>query len=178
MSNLGLVLLFVGAVLFLLTARRSHAAGLPAGRIISADMAGLEPAQAPIFDRELGLRGRPDYLLRKGRDLVPVEVKSGKPPRNPYDSHILQLGAYLMLAWSKNGRRPPFGILAYQGSSFRIPFTISLEKELRSTLNRMRDGSQEFNRSHRSPARCTGCGYRDICDQALSNPGGAIGLRL
>lgn len=180
MNNPGLALLVVGILLLLLARRGSHSAGLPAGRIISMDTAGLEPPEKPIFDHVLGLSGRPDYLLRKGRDLLPVEVKSGKAPSSaPYESHLLQLGAYLMLAWSQNRRRPPYGVLVYDGAVFRIPFTAGLESEVRATIARMRAMiGQPVNRSHQSSERCAGCGYFGICDQSLAKPGMRTKLRL
>ncbi len=179
MSTPGLALLVVGILLLLLARRGSRSTGLPAGRIIAMDTTGLEPPEKPMFDAALGLSGRPDYLLRKGRDLLPVEVKSGNAPSTPYDSHILQLGAYLALAWSQSGRRPPYGILAYKGAAFRIPFTPSLEGEVRTSITRMRATiGQPVDRSHQSPERCAGCGYSAICDQSLYRPGMRTKLRL
>jgi CRISPR-associated exonuclease Cas4 len=179
MSAPGLALLVAGILLLMLTRRGMHATGLPAGRIVSIDTTGLKPHEEVLFDAELGLCGRPDYLLRKGRNLIPVEVKSGKAPAAPYESHILQLGAYLMLAWSERGHRPPYGVMAYEGAAFRIPFTPGLEAEVRETITRMRAAlGLSVERSHQSAERCSGCGYNAICDQALAGAGMRTKLRL
>lgn len=169
MMNLGFGLLAAGILLLLLARRGARSTGLPAGRIITIDTSGLEPPGRAMFDTSLGLTGRPDYLLRKGRGLIPVEVKSGSVPSAPYGSHILQLGAYLVLAWSQNGRRPPFGVLAYDGTAFQIPFTPGLEADVRRSIARMRTSlGQPVKRSHHAPERCAGCGFGEICDQSLA----------
>jgi CRISPR-associated exonuclease Cas4 len=179
MSSLGLGLVLAGVFLLLIAGRASRRFGLPAGRIISMDTSGMEPPGETMFDPELGLSGRPDFLLKKGRNLIPVELKSGSTPAAPYDSHVLQVGAYLALAWSQAGRRPPYGVLAYAGAAFQIPFTAGLERELRTTIARMRTLlGKPVDRSHASPERCAGCGYAEICDQSLSLPSVQRNLRL
>ncbi len=179
MSSLGLGLVLLGFFLLLIARRASHQAGLPAGRVISMDTSGLEPPGETMFDPELGLSGRPDYLLKRGRNLIPVEIKSGNTPAAPYESHILQLAAYLALAWSQSGRRPAYGVLGYASAAYQIPFTASLERELRTTITRMRmQLGKPADRSHTSPERCAGCGYVEVCDQSLSPAGVQTNLRL
>ena len=42
------------------------------------------------------LAGRPDFIIKKGDDRIPVEIKTGRPPKAPFFSHVLQIGAYCL----------------------------------------------------------------------------------
>jgi CRISPR-associated exonuclease Cas4 len=57
----------------------------------------------------------------------------------------------------------------YRNRTFAIDFTAELEARLLERLAemRMQEKAGQANRSHESPARCAGCGYREICDQRL-----------
>ncbi|MCE5296387.1 MAG: PD-(D/E)XK nuclease family protein, partial [Euryarchaeota archaeon] len=44
-----------------------------------------------------GLTGRPDYILQENGGIVPVEMKSGRRPKGPLFSHIVQLAAYCLI---------------------------------------------------------------------------------
>lgn len=163
-------LLFLAA-LFLLwqAARRQRAMGLPGGRVIYADTRGWGAVEQPLYDAELGLTGKPDYLVESGGKIIPVEVKSSQIGSAPYDAHIFQLAAYCLLVHRRYGKRPPYGILRYPNRTFAVDYTPRLEAELLQLLREMhtRDRHRELERSHESAARCSRCGYRQICDQRL-----------
>jgi len=74
-------------LLFWLSARKQKTAGLPGGRVIYADTSGWQPVEKPLYDPILGLTGKPDYLVKKGKQIIPVEVKSSRVMASPYDSH-------------------------------------------------------------------------------------------
>jgi CRISPR-associated exonuclease Cas4 len=169
MPALILLLLVVGVLLLWLGQRRAARLGLPSGRVISIDTSGLARPERPLYDRHLDLIGRPDYLVETRRGPVPVEVKSGRSPATPHDSHVLQLAAYCRLAEATRGRRPPHGILKYADRTFAIDYTSGLENALLDLLAEMRrtEGGAP-DRSHDSPPRCSGCGYREACDQRLA----------
>jgi CRISPR-associated exonuclease Cas4 len=169
MPALAILLLIVGLVLLWLASRRRKDLGLPAGRIIYADTSAWGAVQEPLYDRALGLTGRPDYLVQKGKNTIPVEVKSSQVSHAPYDSHIYQLAAYCLLVESTFGVRPPYGILHYPNRTYAIDYTRQLETSLRSLLDEIRDQerSKEIDRSHNQAARCARCGFRSLCDQAL-----------
>lgn len=164
------ILLFIGGLVLLwLASRRRKDLGLPAGRIIYADTSAWGEVQEPLYDRALGLTGRPDYLVQKGKHTIPVEVKSSQVSHAPYDSHIFQLAAYCMLVESEFGVRPPYGILHYPNRTYAIDYTRQLETSLLDLLEEIRsqERSKEASRSHDQAARCARCGFRSICDQAL-----------
>jgi CRISPR-associated exonuclease Cas4 len=167
---------FLGLALATLwLAGRSRAAtGLPAGRLVYADTTRWRPVERPLFSHIHRLTGRPDYLVRSRRDLIPVEVKSGRAPVDgPYASHILQLAAYCLLVEETYGRRPPYGILLYAEDAeqaIEIDYTPAMEEELLTVLDEIRLALAEGDapRDHDHVARCRACGYRNACDQSLA----------
>jgi CRISPR-associated exonuclease Cas4 len=170
---LPLAIFLLALALFLLwQARRSqHSLGLPAGRIIYTDTGGWGRVEEPIYHPELHLVGRPDYLVEKGGQVIPVEVKSSRVGSAPYDAHIFQLAAYCALVDYQYGQRPAYGILHYPNRTYAIDYTPELETALLELLEEMQQTKRSKTagppRSHDSPARCHACGYRNICDQRL-----------
>jgi CRISPR-associated exonuclease Cas4 len=170
-TPLALILLLAAGVVLFVAKRQQRSSGLPAGRIISSDTSDWDKVERPLYDPISGLTGKPDYLvaLADGETLVPVEVKSGRAPTVPFDSHVFQLAAYCLLVERAYGQRPPYGILRYRDRTFSIEFTPALEEELEDALAEIRQQEKrgEASRSHNEPARCARCGYRKICEQRL-----------
>ncbi len=159
-----------GALLLWQASRQQRASGLPPGRIVYMDSTAWEEAPKPLYDPATNLTGKPDYLIRQGEMLIPVEVKSTRVKDAPYDGHLYQLAAYCLLVERSSGVRPTHGILHYANRTFEIPYTPALEYALLNTLNEMRAEARRRRhpRSHENPARCKRCGYRHICDQKLA----------
>jgi len=166
-----LILAFVLAALALMAlgsaARQRQKAGMPDGRVISSDTGGWKRMEKPLYDAASGLTGKPDYVIEQGGALIPVEVKSGWAPPEPYDSHLLQLAAYCFLIERSTGSRPPRGVLRYRNRTFEIDYTPGLEKQLLGLLDEIRQQRGAPPRSHHEAARCERCGYQAICDQKL-----------
>ena len=151
-------------------ARQRKTAGLPAGRVVAADTGSWMRLEKPLYDPETGLTGRPDYIIEREGEWIPVEVKSGWAPPEPYESHLFQLAAYCLLVEHAYGVRPSRGILHYRNRTFEIDYTTPLESELRGLLEqiRLQAGKRaSAPRSHGEASRCHGCGYRGTCDQKL-----------
>ena len=163
------ILLALGLLLFWLGRRGRARSGLPQGRVVYTDTGGWGRLERPLFSREFQLTGKPDYLVADGPDLIPVEVKSGHAPAQPYTSHILQLAAYCLLVEECYGRQPPYGIVKYADRTFEVDYTPELEEELLATLEDMRADLAEGGapRDHDDARRCRACGYRAQCDQSL-----------
>jgi len=170
MTYLILALFLFALILFWQSGRQRREAGLPGGRVIYTDTDGWGKVERPLYNRALNLTGKPDYLVRQGRTVIPVEVKSGRAPESPYDSHIFQLASYCLLVEKTYGKRPPYGIIHYEDRDFAIDYTPELEFALMDLLAEMqRDGfKDDIDRSHEQAARCAGCGFREICDQSLA----------
>jgi CRISPR-associated exonuclease Cas4 len=170
MTILAVFFLLVALLLFWQSDKKRRQTGLPGGRVVYTDTRSWGPVDRPLYDPKLRLTGKPDYLVERGGQIVPVEVKSGKAPKAPYDSHIYQLASYCLLVERMMGKRPPYGIIHYENRDFAIDYTPALEASLLEILTEMRrdERSTNVDCSHRSPARCRGCGYREICDQRLT----------
>ncbi len=171
-----MALLYVAAALFLLalillwqSGRIRRQAGLPGGRVIYTDTRAWNKVEKPLYSAAYKLTGRPDYLVEQNGRLIPVEVKSGRTPEAPYDSHIYQLAAYCLLVDKVMGKRPPYGVIHYTERDFAVDYTADLENALLDMLAEMRrdETREEVDRSHESHARCAHCGFRNICDQKL-----------
>jgi CRISPR-associated exonuclease Cas4 len=143
--------------------------GLPAGRVAYVDTGAWGRCERPLFSNLHRLTGRPDYLVQMGQDLIPVEVKSGAAPGQPYPAHILQLAAYCLLVEEQEGRAPPYGILKYDDEAYEVDYTPGLRTELLQILQEIRRdlAARDVRRSHDEPGRCQGCGYREGCAERL-----------
>lgn len=171
---LALLIFLLALLSFWEAGRRRKGSGLPGGRRIYSDTSHWQVQEQPLYDPKLGLSGRPDYIIEAKELIIPVEVKSSRPPSTPYHSHIYQLASYCLLIQHVYGVRPPYGVLHYvdrSGASrtFAIDYTPELEIGVTRLLAEMRTQakSQEINRSHQSEARCRACGFNSICEQRL-----------
>jgi CRISPR-associated exonuclease Cas4 len=162
-----------GVGLWLLIRARSayRHTGLPAGRITYVDTGAWHRCERPLFSARYRLTGKPDYLVDGPAGVIPVEVKSGPAPQQPYLAHVLQLAAYCLLVEEQVSQAVPYGIIKYADKAFEVSFTPALRAQLMDTCEAMRHGlradDEGVKRSHAEPQRCLGCGYRGQCDQRL-----------
>ncbi len=170
MLYLALFLLIIAILFFWQSNRQRNQAGLPGGRVIYTDTRAWGEVEKPLFYQEMGLTGKPDYLIEQNGKIIPVEVKSGRTPETPYDSHIFQVAAYCLLVEKTMGKRPPYGIIHYSNRDFAVDYTPELESALLDQLAEMRRDEYRTNvpRSHEDSARCRRCGFRKVCDQKLA----------
>lgn len=165
-----ILLIFILAIIFFWqSGKQRREAGLPGGRVIYTDTGAWGPIERPLYYPPLKLIGKPDYLVRQNGIVIPVEVKSGRTPETPYDSHIFQLASYCLLVEKTYGKRPPYGIIHYNDRDFAIDYTPELEFALMEILADMRrdETRNGVERSHEQAARCARCGFKDVCDQSL-----------
>ncbi|GAB4399142.1 MAG: CRISPR-associated protein Cas4 [Anaerolineales bacterium] len=169
MTYIVLLLFILALIFFWRSNRQQKAAGLPGGRIIYTDTHGWGKVEKPLFYPALALTGKPDYLIEKNGQLIPVEVKSGRAPKAPYDSHIFQLASYCLLVEKTYGKRPPYGIIHYENRDFAVDYTRELESALIELVADMREDDIRGKnvRSHEQASRCKGCGFKEVCDQSL-----------
>lgn len=165
-----LFLFILALIFFWQSGKQRREAGLPGGRVIFTDTSAWGEVERPLYYQPLKLTGKPDYLVRQSNNIIiPVEVKSGRAPQSPYDSHIFQLASYCLLVEKTYGKRPPYGILHYNDRDFAIDYTPELEYALMELLADMRRDAikEDVERSHVQAGRCARCGFSDICDQSL-----------
>src|SRR5512140_1585800 len=169
MLPIALLVLLLALILLWQSNRQRKQAGLPGGRVVYTDTRAWGKVEAPLFDHALGLTGKPDYLIDHDGQLIPVEVKTGRTPDAPYDSHIYQVAAYCLLVQKTYNKRPAYGLIHYPHRDFAVDFTPELESALLDQLAEMRrdDARRDVPRSHDQAARCARCGFRKVCDQKL-----------
>lgn len=116
------------------------------------------------------LTGRPDFILQDGGQMIPVEVKTGRRPRGPLFSHILQLAAYCLLVEEHTGQRPPYGLLRYGETVHEIEYDDDLRNLVLGKLAEMRGAlaQGEAHRNHNRPGKCEHCSRRHACPERLA----------
>lgn len=162
-------LLFAAAGIFFLVGWLNRKrSGLPGLKVVYSDTGLWQRLEKPLYDPKAGLTGKPDYIVDLKGSWIPVEVKSGMAPASPREAHILQLAAYCMLIERTQDKRPPYGLVHYQNSTFEVSYSKELEQQLTDVLSQIRKCERSSPaRSHQDAFRCKACGYRDLCDQKL-----------
>ncbi len=179
------VLVLVATVARAAARSAEQSSGLPTGQLVYSDtgfaVGRVAPAEKnlegvrqerPLVSRRYNLTGRPDYLVRTKEGIVPVEVKSTRTPAGgrPYDSHVMQLAAYCLLAEDVLGARVPYGIIRYADDEVTVDYTPELRDELLTLLEEMREAREaaDVHRSHDDWRRCKGCSVREHCIESLA----------
>jgi CRISPR-associated exonuclease Cas4 len=123
-----------------------------------------------FVSKRLGLSGRPDAVVMDGDHHIPVELKTGRVPRGPLFSHILQVVAYCVLLEEEYGRAPPYGIIRYGDTAFEIEYNEDQKQLLLQKLGEMRGAivKGEAHRNHNRPGKCIHCSRRSGCPERLA----------
>jgi len=133
-----------------------------------------------LFSDIHSLSGRPDYILRVGEKYIPVEVKTGRVPKGPLFSHIMQLATYMLIIENSYGT-PPYGILKYETVEHKIEYTEDLRNTLLEKIGEMRNLMVlgEVHRNHNRPGKCRNCSRRRNCPEKIEEEegGGRAGGR-
>ena len=123
-----------------------------------------------FVSEKYGLRGKPDYVIEKEGEYIPVEEKTGRVPKGPLFSHMIQIIAYCMLIEDAMGRKPSYGILKYNENVYRITY----DKNLREVVLQLRDNilhamkEGEVHRNHDRKGKCINCSRREICPEKIA----------
>lgn len=127
-----------------------------------------EGGDGVLRSRQTELTGRPDFVLEREEGFVPVEVKTGRTPRGPLFSHIVQVAAYCYLL-EEQGRKVPYGILRYSNAEHEIEFDENLRSVLLSKLEEMRacQRGAAVHRNHGREGKCRSCSRREMCPERL-----------
>ncbi|MBU4070826.1 MAG: CRISPR-associated protein Cas4, partial [Candidatus Thermoplasmatota archaeon] len=123
-----------------------------------------------FFSEKYGLAGRPDYVLMVDEEHIPVEIKTGRVPKGPLFSHILQVAAYCILIEEEFGVPPSHGVIKYGNMESDIEYDSALKELVVSKLGEMRGLMKNGNvhRNHNKPGKCRNCSRRGICPEKLS----------
>jgi CRISPR-associated exonuclease Cas4 len=162
------MLVLLGILLRVAAKRQAGAFDL-SDQILYADT-GQSVVDLLVSDR-YQLIGRPDYILVEQGEQIPVERKSRMLTHSgPHDSERLQLAAYCLLVEERQGRPVSHGRLQYQNTTLDIPLDDALRRKVLAALAAIQScgNAADVKRSHPSPSRCWGCGFRTECSESLA----------
>ena len=136
------------------------------GKITYSD---LNKPGKPFFSKRFRITGKPDYIVKKNKHYIPVELKTGL--RNePQRSHIFQLASYCHLLEENYDSFVPYGILVFNNMyQYKIPYNPSIRFEFESTIKNMRQAMKtgKLTRNHNDYYRCKGCSMQTYCDDKI-----------
>ena len=135
---------------------------------------GLTEDTPILKSRKYNLAGRPDYMIKEKDLHIPVEVKTGRRPKAPFFSHVLQIGAYCLLSEETFQKSPSHGQIRYGFEN--EPHHVEWEPKLKNLvvekieeMNDILDGKTEAHRNHKRAGKCNSCSRRNGCPERLKN---------
>ena len=130
-----------------------------------------ESGETLLVDEATGLRGRPDQIVIMDHEFIPVEQKSGRPPKRPHRSHKLQVLSYIKLVGQSTGHLPSYGVLNYGNEEvFKILWTDENECELITVIQDIHSAmvSGKVERNHEQVGKCKNCSRAHACPERLA----------
>ena len=135
---------------------------------------GLTEETPVLKSRKYNLAGRPDYMIKENDLRIPVEVKTGRRPKAPFFSHVLQIGAYCLLSEETFRTSPSHGQIRYGFES--KPHNVEWEPKLKTLvlekieeMNDILEGRTKAHRNHKRVGKCNNCSRRKGCPERLRN---------
>ena len=163
---LSLTFIFLLAVLLELRSMRKSLA-IPEGQEVYQDLQGKGRILRSV---ELGISGKPDMIVRKGRNIIPYEYKSTNAS-SPRDGHLYQMFAYFaILEENYPGQSIPYGVLKYRETAFKVHNSPENRWKLLSILDEMRNSDGHAVRNHNNRGKCFRCSFKEVCRQSLIKP--------
>jgi len=129
--------------------------------------------ETPVLkSNNYNLAGRPDYLIKNKEMRIPVEVKTGRKPKAPFFSHVLQIGAYCLLSEETFVTKPSHGQIRYgfDNEPHEVIWDSKLKNLVTEKLEEMNDilnGDMEAHRNHKRAGKCNNCSRRKGCPERL-----------
>jgi CRISPR-associated exonuclease Cas4 len=143
-----LIVLILAVVL--LAAYLGGKLGILRSKVIYSDTEGT-PGET-LYSKTLNLVGKPDFLIKRGSMVIPVEVKTGSTPSKPYPNHEMQLLAYCLLVEENYGAAPTLGYLKYPGKEFPITYNKEAKNKVIQLVNEITENArsnEEFFCTHK-----------------------------
>ena len=135
---------------------------------------GLTEETPVLKSRKYNLAGRPDYMIKENDLRIPVEVKTGRRPKAPFFSHVLQIGAYCLLSEETFQKSPTHGQIRYGFEN--EPHNVDWEPKLKTLvlekieeMNDVLEGRTKAHRNHKRVGKCNNCSRRKGCPERLRN---------
>ena len=127
-----------------------------------------------LFSNNIGLCGKPAYVLENNEETIPVDVKSGRKPEAPFFNHVLQNAAYCFLVEEQLKTKVPHGIIRYgmEENSHTVTWDGDLKNlliEKMSEMEKILSGESQAHRNHNRPGKCKNCSRKEACPERLDN---------
>jgi CRISPR-associated exonuclease Cas4 len=170
---MALVFFRVSIHYFLLVKSRREKVGVQADAVVYVGEGTTVDEDPALFSHRLGLVGAPDSIVEREGHFIPIEIKTGRVPKGPLFSHILQLAAYSALVEDKYGKAPPYGLLKYGPQvEYEIEYNDDQRRLLEDKLAEMRRAMKtgDVHRNHHRPGKCANCSRREGCPERLDKP--------
>ena len=164
----------LGALWTLIRHRDRRGPGAASGTTVVASDTGVAPVMM-LFDPEIGLRGKPDYVLQELHGdkplLVALELKPNRRSNRVYESDAVQIAAYTLMLRAEYGEQAAtFGYMQYPTGTVRVELKPALQSRVAEIARAIRRGRRALvvHRSHDNAARCVSCAMRSHCDERLA----------
>ena len=135
---------------------------------------GLTEETPVLKSQKYNLAGRPDYMIKENDLRIPVEVKTGRRPKAPFFSHVLQIGAYCLLSEETFQKSPSHGQIRYGFEN--EPHNVDWEPKLKTLvlekieeMNDVLEGRTKAHRNHKRVGKCNNFSRRKGCPERLRN---------
>lgn len=143
-------LIGIGLLLWISISTKEQEMGiLLKGKIIYLDSA-KRPGET-LYAKSLPLLGKPDFVVEVNGQKIPIEKKTSRTPKIPYENHVLQLISYCFLV-EENYGRPIGGVIKYPEKEFSIAYTDAQKARLVSVVNEIlqaKHDNTEFMCTHK-----------------------------
>ena len=144
-----IIVIVLGLLYLLFLLREQKNLGSLGGSVVALDNG--ENNGLLLSSTSVPLVGKPDYLIKQGSVVLPVEVKTGKTPVAPHRNHIVQLIAYCLLVEENFGVAPLKGVIRYPEKEFEVPYTEKAKEKLQKLVGEIlvyKKINQEFQCHH------------------------------
>jgi len=116
----------------------------------------------------LQLKGKVDRIEKYDETIIPVELKTGKAPKEGvWQEHMIQIGAYMLMLGEVLGKKTVVGKVKYIKNN--ISREVHMNPFLQEEIKRLVKEVQEFLEKKNIPnftknkAKCESCGLREDC---------------
>ena len=164
----------LGALWTLIRYRYRRGPGAASGTTVVGSDTGVASVMM-LRDPEIGLRGKPDYILRElhvdRQLLVALELKPNRRSTRVYESDAVQIAAYtLMLRAEYGDEAATFGYMRYPSGIVRVELNPTLEARVAEIARAIRRDRRApaVHRNHDNAARCISCAMRSSCNERLA----------
>lgn len=116
------------------------------------------------------LSGKPDYIVERDGEYIPLEYKSTMPPKHLYNRKF-QMAGYFAIIEDRFEKKPSYGEFIFKDfTRARLNNTVRLKKALMRRVNAMYeilDNPSKLKRNHNSYQRCNVCRFNLNCDKRV-----------